>query len=103
LLIPALVDYFSPNVIERSTDEELRCSAWFDFEGVPLKWHWPVGIIYDYHTAWTRLQGSSREQYGTWKISLHFTEYPSEELIPVPEDLVLQDYLINAVKEVYLL
>jgi autophagy-related protein 5 len=23
----------------------------FTYEGTPLRWHWPIGLLYDYHTA----------------------------------------------------
>ncbi|SNX83525.1 related to ATG5 - protein involved in autophagy and the Cvt pathway [Melanopsichium pennsylvanicum] len=24
---------------------------WFEYEGQPLRWHWQIGLLYDYHTA----------------------------------------------------
>lgn len=24
---------------------------WFEYEGQPLRWHWQIGLLYDYHTS----------------------------------------------------
>ncbi|CAB1334325.1 unnamed protein product [Coregonus sp. 'balchen'] len=36
---------------------------WFDFEGTPLKWHYPIGLLFDLHASNTALP---------WSITVHF-------------------------------
>lgn len=100
-MIKVLFEYFEPSLIEISPDASIQRSAWFDFEDIPLKWHWSLGTLYDYQTAGVRLQRASNELV-TWNITIHFTDYPYDELgRDSSTEIALRDYLTNSVKEVY--
>lgn len=51
--------------------------CWFEDEltELPLQWHFFVGVLYDYHSP----QEMGRQL--PWKIRLHFTNYPSSQLL----------------------
>ncbi|BGO99910.1 Autophagy protein 5 [Rhodotorula toruloides] len=50
LLLPQIRKYFVNLVLDDNTAASLRDQdLWFEADGVPLKWHWPVGLLYDYH------------------------------------------------------
>ena len=94
--------------------------GWFTFEDLPLKWHYPVGLLYDLfsgaepiyppdgeHGQDTRpiRQTIEKKEDVTallpWKLVVHFTEWPEDQLIKLDsEGKVLQDAFINGVKEV---
>ncbi|GAA5917267.1 hypothetical protein JCM6882_009268 [Rhodosporidiobolus microsporus] len=53
LLIPQIRKYFLDLVLDDNSAASLRNEdIWFEAEGgAPLKWHWPIGLLYDYHLA----------------------------------------------------
>jgi autophagy-related protein 5 len=122
-LLPRLHDFFSPFLIHASEGSH---TGWLSFEGVPLKWHYPVGLLYDlfsgaeFHgggrTAGVdkgkRKGGDEEEQRRSgddveeesgvlpWKLVLHFTEWPEEHLLGLDEGgKYFHDNFVNAVKE----
>ncbi len=86
--------------------------GWFSFEGVPLKWQYPVGLLYDLYSgaspASSQSDGRDRTSQGTdvaedplpWKLILHFTGWPEDQLVRLDEGgKYLHDAFINSVKE----
>ncbi|GAA6028924.1 hypothetical protein JCM8097_001508 [Rhodosporidiobolus ruineniae] len=53
LLIPQIRKYLLELVLDDNSLAGLREEdIWFEAEGSgPLKWHWPIGLLYDYHLA----------------------------------------------------
>jgi autophagy-related protein 5 len=116
LLLPKLHAFFRPLLIN---DEALPHSGWFSYENVPLKWQFPVGLLFDiYSGASDRLakddNGSDEDspkkttspieqQSGdqrTWQLTLHFDDYPNEVLVNLDSDgKVLKDAFTNSYKE----
>ncbi|KAH8700291.1 putative autophagy protein Apg5 [Talaromyces proteolyticus] len=47
-LLPRLHSFFGPLLINHETQSH---SGWFSFEGVPLKWHYPLGLLYDIYSG----------------------------------------------------
>lgn len=93
--------------------------GWFSFEEIPLKWHYPLGLLFDLFSGAAPSLGSpttTRTEAGgdgsnnnnhnkdeellPWRLLLHFTEWPDEQLVRLDaEGKVLHDAFINSVKE----
>ena len=60
--------------------------CWFEDEetGMPLRWHLFVGVLYD---LTSRGDGSRSIP---WKLRLHFNNYPSSQILPLEDDVVLK-------------
>ncbi|KAI4133429.1 MAG: hypothetical protein LQ338_000165 [Usnochroma carphineum] len=82
--------------------------AWFSYEDVPLKWHYPLGLLYDLFSGASpaHAEGSDRDDHSPsteqlpWRLTLHFADWPGDQLVqPDAEGKVLHDAFINSVKE----
>lgn len=82
--------------------------GWFTFEGVPLKWHYPIGLLFDlYAGAEPATRGNTPnpdaqedESPLPWRLTVHFSDWPVEDLVRLdPDGMVMNDAFINSVKE----
>lgn len=74
-----------------------------------MKWHYPVGLLYDLYAgadpaskggAETDLLSTTDEDPLPWRLVVHFSDWPDEELVRLDaEGIVMHDAFINSVKE----
>ncbi|KAH0542235.1 autophagy protein 5 [Glutinoglossum americanum] len=111
-LLERLKAFFTPFLIQPDVPAH---DGWLSFEGVPLKWHYPVGLLYDLFSGAdptnSKGGGGAGQESGDeisaflpWKLELHFTDWPDEQLVRLDNDgRVMHDAFINSVKETILL
>lgn len=64
-------------------------TPWFEYEGQPLQWQHPAGVLYDLHTQ-------SRER--PWHLVIHYRACPTDQLLPWCLE-VGQSTFVNSLKE----
>jgi len=115
-LLPRLHAFFSPSLIDPEVPAH---KAWLTFEDVPLKWHYPLGLLYDLYSgaepvhlerpqlgheqgtaSQAAIEESSRARTAAWRLTIHYSDYPTDQLIPLDAEgkEMLSSY-INGVKE----
>lgn len=116
LLLPKLHAFFRELLINEETNHH---DGWFSYENVPLKWQFPVGLLFDIYSGNSdRLHdengnGSKKESSPvdptnsgneiprTWQLTLHFDDWPSEVLVKLDDQgKHLRDAFTNSYKEV---
>lgn len=113
LLLPKLHAFFSASLIYPDTTNFE--DAWLDYDGVPLKWHYPAGLLYDLYAGaepfglHAEQEDKSSDKEGSvsgegktlpWKLTVHFSDYPVGQLVKLDAaGKVLHDLWINCVKE----
>ncbi|KAJ5337795.1 hypothetical protein N7452_004523 [Penicillium brevicompactum] len=104
-LLPKLRAFFSNSLI---SPEAQSHEGWFEFEGVPLKWHYPVGLLFDLYAGATPAsktaiggdESSENDSKIPWRLVVHFSNWPDENLVRLDADgMVMGDAFINSVKE----
>ncbi|KAL8810911.1 MAG: hypothetical protein Q9223_001975 [Gallowayella weberi] len=106
-LLARLHAFFHPSLIDPSLAAH---GGWFSYEDVPLKWHYPLGLLYDLFSGAVQAQISESDRNDRfparrpstlpWRLTLHFTDWPGDQLVhPDAEGKVLHDAFINSVKE----
>lgn len=63
---------------------------WFDDEGVPLRWHYPIGVLFDLANRQTRLP---------WTLTVHFRNFPETELLHCQSNSVVEAHFMSLIKE----
>ncbi|THD19588.1 Autophagy protein 5 [Fasciola hepatica] len=65
--------------------------VWLEFANQPLKWHYPVGLLFDLFACASDIP---------WKITLHFTSYPTDVLLAPPvHRQAVESHFMSLLKE----
>ena len=87
--------------------------CWFEDEdtGTPLRWHLFTGVIYDLLKRKRKTNNNNNSNNNScrpllWKIRIHFTSYPSHEILPLDENdmtKTIEKIYSNSLKQVLFL
>jgi len=68
---------------------------WIDYKGTPLKWHHPIGALFD------KLKGVplDNEQDLPWKLTVHFSDFPDQDVVPCSSREQIEAYFMSCLKE----
>jgi len=61
---------------------------WFEYEGNPVRWHYPAGALYD-----------AAGPQGPWQLTAHFLSFPEEELLACQDENAVKMVFFQAAKE----
>lgn len=85
LYLPAILNQLR-NSLKIDEDSNYGNNYWFEFEGVPLFWNYPLGVLYDSMLALSpscRAQRDTENSINIWKIELTYGRNPPMGMIPL--------------------
>ncbi|KAI8343407.1 autophagy protein 5 [Chlamydoabsidia padenii] len=88
---------FTPQLLSNSKrlDSLDANSIWYEYNGEPLKWHYPIGLLYDMAV---RL-GSTTCPELPWRINVHSNNFPDTLILRNPGLETIQDMYMSMIKE----
>ncbi|KAF7226699.1 autophagy protein 5 [Nothobranchius furzeri] len=86
--LPLVTDKVKKHFLKVMKAEDVE--MWFEYEGTPLKWHYPVGVLFDLHASNTVLP---------WSITVHFKSFPDQDLLHCPSNSVVEAHFMSSIKE----
>ncbi|CAO3652951.1 unnamed protein product [Cunninghamella blakesleeana] len=77
---------------------------WYEYNSEPLKWHYPIGLLYDLLTYTSSAeqvqeQENSSNQVLPWRLILHQDSYPDNIILKNPSLDIIQDMYMSMIKE----
>ncbi|XP_013384929.1 autophagy protein 5-like [Lingula anatina] len=74
----------------KHVDPDNHGEMWLEYESQPLKWHYPVGLLFDMYNTKGPLP---------WNITVHFQNFPEDELLHCPSRDAVEAHFMATVKE----
>ncbi|CCM01160.1 uncharacterized protein FIBRA_03208 [Fibroporia radiculosa] len=102
LLVPEIKRFLMDVVFDEAAARLIKEEDWWfeSEEGHLLKWHWPIGLIYDNHTIMSsaRLNSSATEP-APLRLILHLASPPTEKLLLSPSTEACKQAFMGQLKE----
>ena len=74
---------------QKASNQDNIDDMWLEFDGQPLKWHLPIGALFD-------LYGPENLP---WNITVHFKRFPDKEILKCDGRETVEAHYMSAVKE----
>ncbi|KJE93513.1 hypothetical protein CAOG_04292 [Capsaspora owczarzaki ATCC 30864] len=74
----------------QSTGTDTEDEMWFDYAGQALKWHYPIGVLFDFYGSPSQLP---------WSVTVHFQGFPEDEVLRCPDKETVETHMIATIKE----
>ncbi|XP_059128430.1 autophagy protein 5 isoform X3 [Peromyscus eremicus] len=75
---------------QKAMRQEDVSEIWFEYEGTPLKWHYPIGLLFDLLASSSALP---------WNITVHFKSFPEKDLLHCPSKDAVEAHFMSCMKE----
>jgi autophagy-related protein 5 len=81
--------------LNETTNNINLANLWLEYESSPLKWHYPIGVLYDLYTS----SASSISSHLPWHITVHLSKFPEGEILRFPDKESIEAYYMSTLKE----
>ncbi|KZV71148.1 hypothetical protein PENSPDRAFT_743297 [Peniophora sp. CONT] len=101
LLVPELKRFLSDIVFDEEAARVMNEEDWWfeSEEGAPLKWHWPIGLIYDNHSTVQSTKPVPAQKGTPLRLVLHLASPPTDKLLLAPSADACKQAFMGQLKE----
>ncbi|KAF2072930.1 hypothetical protein CYY_005752 [Polysphondylium violaceum] len=82
----------------KSSTLVLADEMWLEYNGVPIKWHIPIGVLYDSLVGGNNKTSEDDPNQGYWNLVVHFQSYP-DKILKCPNEEYIKTHYKNVLKE----
>ncbi|XP_057672810.1 autophagy protein 5 [Diorhabda carinulata] len=88
---PLVSDKVKRHFIKYVDNEKSEQEMWLEYNGQPLKWHYPIGVLYDLLF--------DKDELLPWNIIVHFDKFPESEIFRFSNKDMVESYFMSCLKE----
>jgi len=87
---PLIMDKVRKHFANSIVPDKQESEVWIDYDGQPVKWHYPVGLLFDLIKPSVLLP---------WTLTVHFDKFPEQEVIHCNCREAVESLFISMIKE----
>ncbi|CAO1396232.1 unnamed protein product [Diamesa hyperborea] len=92
--LPLVTDKVRKHFQKYISNQDAENEMWFSFNKkgtqIPLKWHYPIGLLFDLLVT---------DETLPWSLSVHFTKFPEDTLFKCPNKDIVESHFMSCLKE----
>uniref|UniRef100_A0A336JYM0 Autophagy protein 5 n=1 Tax=Culicoides sonorensis TaxID=179676 RepID=A0A336JYM0_CULSO len=89
---PIVTDKVKKHFLRYVPNEYQDNEMWLSFNTTPLKWHFPIGVLFDLHN-------NGEDSTLPWSLSVHFTKFPEDVIFRCPNRETVEAHFMASLKE----
>ncbi|XP_050523919.1 autophagy protein 5 [Daktulosphaira vitifoliae] len=90
---PLVCDKVKKHFVKHIDPEKQELEMWLEYNNTPLKWNYPIGVLYDLFIF------NDRPVNLPWLITVHFDNFPEDQLIRCSCREVIESNFMSCLKE----
>uniref|UniRef100_A0A6M2DFH1 Autophagy protein 5 n=1 Tax=Xenopsylla cheopis TaxID=163159 RepID=A0A6M2DFH1_XENCH len=93
---PLVTDKIRKHLIKYIPNDKQDEELWLESNGAPVKWHFPIGLLFDLYCATAdRSEGSNIP----WHLTVHFGNFPEKVIFRCPNKEIVEAHFMSCLKE----
>ncbi|XP_060535917.1 autophagy protein 5 [Cylas formicarius] len=89
---PLVTDKVRKHFLKYVSDEKQEHEMWLEYNGQPLKWHLPIGVLYD-------LIVDAEGESLPWVVTVHFDKFPETQIYRFSSKEMVESHFMSCLKE----
>lgn len=90
---PLVIDKVKKHFIRYVSNDKNDQEMWLEYDGQPVKWHFPIGLLFDL------LVGTGPDLGLPWHIVVHFEKFPETQIFRLNSKDLVEAHFMACLKE----